>query len=83
VKVNLQEKYKYKNVAKFYPLKLLFEHFSHITVIELFCENMFFAPLIQDGGSLKFKLSFIILKVSISYFAAINKITEVNPLQNL
>jgi hypothetical protein len=83
VKGSLQEKYKYKNVAKFYILKLLFEHFSHITVIELFCENMFFAPLIQDGGSLKFKLSFIILKVSISYFAAINNIIEVDPLQNV
>jgi hypothetical protein len=72
VKGNLQEKYKYKNVAKFYILKLLFEHFSHITVIELFCENMFFAPLIQDGGSLKFKLSFIILKVSISSIISSN-----------
>jgi hypothetical protein len=28
--LNLQEKYKYKKVAKFYPLQLLFEHFSHV-----------------------------------------------------
>jgi hypothetical protein len=28
--LNLQEKYKYKKVAKFYRLQLLLEHFSHI-----------------------------------------------------